>query len=200
MRLTNQVGMDPNPKQLLIKVVRLLDELGITYVLTGGLAVTIWGAPRYTADADLIVQLRHEDITRLCRGLEKLSRFGYLDEEMVRDAVKMNSEFNYIDTESGFKIDIWIPKDSQFVRSCFERRIAVTIGAYPVLLVSPEDLIVAKLDWWHRGSAKSQYDVRTVMECQRDRLNWNYIESWAEFLGLKDELDIAKSFYERPPI
>lgn len=200
MRLTNQVGMDPNPKQLLIKVVKLLDELGISYLLTGGLAVTVWGAPRFTADADLIVQLPREDVSKLYNGLGKLSKFGYVDEEMIREAVRENSEFNYIDTESGFKIDVWIPKDSPFARACFERRKEVRIGGYPVQLISPEDLIVSKLDWWHRGSVKSQYDVRAVMEGKKEELDWNYIEAWARNLRLEKELEMAKSFYERPPI
>jgi hypothetical protein len=192
--------MDPNPKKLLIKVVKLFDKLHIPYVLTGGVAVTIWGAPRYTADVDLVVQLRREDIAKLFGGLKKLSEFGYIDEEMIQAAVKRNSEFNYIDTESGFKVDVWIPKDSPFTRTCFDRRVKQKIGEYPVWLVSPEDLIVSKLDWWHRGSMKSQYDVRTVMDGQRKGLDWKYIETWATELGLEAELDIAKSFYEYPPM
>ena len=187
--------MDPNPKKILIKVVRLLDELGIAYVLTGGIAVTIWGIPRYTGDADLVVQLRQEDIGRLYSGLEKLSAFGYVDEAMIQDAVLRNSEFNYIDTEGGFKVDVWIPKDTPFVRSCFTRRIRVEIDRYLVWIVSPEDLIVSKFDWWHKGSTKSQYDVRSVMDGQRDRLDWAYIDMWADTLGLTAELKIAKATY-----
>lgn len=200
MNLTNQDGMDPNPKKLLVKVVKLLEQLSIEYVLTGGLAVTIWGIPRYTCDADLVIQLRQEDISKLQRGLVELSAFGYVDEEAIRDALKRNSEFNYIDAEGGFKVDMWIAKDSPFHRSCFARRMIVEIGGHHMWVVSPEDLIISKLDWWHRGSHKSEYDVRCVMDGQWDRLDWNYIESWVNRLGLEQELRIAKSFVDQSPL
>lgn len=200
MNLTNRDGMDPNPKKLLVKVVKLLEQLSIEYVLTGGLAVTIWGIPRYTGDADLVIQLRQEDIPKLQRGLVELSVFGYVDEEAMRDALKRNSEFNYIDAEGGFKVDMWIAKDSPFHRSCFARRVAVEIGGHNVWVVSPEDLIVSKLDWWHRGSHKSEYDVRCVMDGQGDRLDWPYIELWVNRLGLEQELRIAKSFVDLSPL
>lgn len=156
--------MDSNPKQLLTKVVKLLDRLGIAYVLTGGLAVTIWGVPRYTQDADLIIQLQQEDLPKLKNALEGLSDFGYVDEAMMIDAFQRNSEFNYIDSESGFKVDLWMPKSSPFVRSCFDRRVSVD------------------------------------MDGQWDRLDWNYIESWTQKLGLGAELTIAKSFVDRSPL
>lgn len=200
MNLTNSAAMDLNPKQLLTKVVKLLDRLGIAYVLTGGLAVTIWGVPRYTQDADLIIQLQQEDLPKLKNALEGLSDFGYVDEAMMIDAFQRNSEFNYIDSESGFKVDLWMPKSSPFVRSCFDRRVSVDIDGYGVWLVSPEDLIISKLDWWHRGSHKSEYDIRAVMDGQWDRLDWNYIESWTQKLGLGAELTIAKSFVDRSPL
>jgi hypothetical protein len=192
MNLIDLAAMDQNPKNLLIKVVKLLNRLGIQYVLTGGLAVTIWGIPRYTNDADLIIQLSEKDIPKLKLGLEQLSAIGYVDEEMIRDALRRNSEFNYIDVEGGFKADMWIAKDSPFNRSCFARRVVVEIGGQNVWVVSPEDLIVSKLDWWHRGSHKSEDDVRAVMDGQWDRLDWVYIESWAHRLGLEEELKIAK--------
>lgn len=196
MNLTNLGVMDQDPKNLLIKVVKLLDRLGIQYVLTGGLAVTIWGIPRYTNDADLIIQLKEEDVLKLRLGLEQLSAFGYVDEEMIRDALRRNSEFNYIDTEGGFKADMWIAKDSPFNRSCFVRRIAMKIGGNDVWVVSPEDLIISKLDWWHRGSGKSEDDVRAVMDGQWDRLDWAYIDGWVTKMGLERELKIAKAFVD----
>jgi hypothetical protein len=196
MNLINLASMDQDPKKLLIKVVKLLDRLEIQYVLTGGLAVTIWGIPRYTNDADLIIQLQQEDVSKLRLGLEQLSAFGYVDEEMIRDALRRNSEFNYIDTEGGFKADMWIAKDSPFNRSCFVRRVAVDIGGYKVWVISPEDLIISKLDWWQRGSGKSEDDVRAVMHGQWDRLDWSYIESWVTKMGLQRELKVAKAIVD----
>lgn len=192
--------MDPNPKTLLVKVAKLLDDLSIPYVLTGGLAVTIWGQPRTTQDADLIAEVQLRDVPKLFAGLQGLSGAGYIDDLMMREAIEHNGEFNYIDPESGYKIDFWVPKESPFTRACFDRRVHVEMDGYPIWVVTPEDLIVSKLDWWRRGSAKSQYDIRWVMDAQGTRLDWQYIEHWSKLLGLDEQLQIAKAFHEHPPI
>ncbi len=40
----------------LVSVVRALDDAGVEYALVGGLAVSVWGAPRATKDIDLLVR------------------------------------------------------------------------------------------------------------------------------------------------
>lgn len=192
--------MDSTPKTLLVKVAKLLDEIGIPYVLTGGVAVTVWGKPRYTNDIDIVAEVRLADIPDIRDGLRKLSAAGYVDEQMIEDAIRHNSEFNYIDTESGYKVDFWVAKQAPFTRSSFERRMREDIDGYPVWIVTPEDLVISKLDWWRQGSMKSQYDIRDIMDAQGDRLDWTYIDAWAKRLGLDEQLGIAKEFHEHPPM
>jgi hypothetical protein len=42
------------PRELLIEIAKILDKLKIPYLVTGGIAVLIWGRPRFTADIDII--------------------------------------------------------------------------------------------------------------------------------------------------
>lgn len=52
------------------RAARDLTELGATFALVGGLAVSAWGEPRYTRDVDLAVAVDvDEDAERLVRGL-----------------------------------------------------------------------------------------------------------------------------------
>ena len=52
-----------------------LADLGARFALVGGLAVSVWGEPRYTRDVDLAVAVgRDEDAERLIHGL---TRRGY---------------------------------------------------------------------------------------------------------------------------
>lgn len=41
-----------DPRHLLVKVVDILHKLNIPYVVTGGMAIFVWGRPRFTADID----------------------------------------------------------------------------------------------------------------------------------------------------
>ena len=53
------------PEELLIKISEILKNLEVTYAITGGYAVSVWGRPRYTADIDIIVELEEKNITPL---------------------------------------------------------------------------------------------------------------------------------------
>jgi hypothetical protein len=44
----------------LVSLVGALDAAGVDYALIGGLAVAVWGVPRFTQDIDLLV--RREDL------------------------------------------------------------------------------------------------------------------------------------------
>jgi hypothetical protein len=46
----------------LVSLVTALDTAGVDYALIGGMAVAVWGAPRFTQDIDLLV--RREDLDR----------------------------------------------------------------------------------------------------------------------------------------
>jgi len=50
------------PVDLALRVASALDRLGIPYVLGGSLASSILGEPRATADIDIAIRLRAEDL------------------------------------------------------------------------------------------------------------------------------------------
>lgn len=123
------------------KVARILQQLKIPYLVTGGVAIVVWGRPRYTADIDLIIELKKEKVKKL---LAALSKDGYIDEQAVNDAIKFKGEFNFIDYDSGMKVDFWILEDSDFDRSRLNRAIVRKIFGQKIFFSSPEDLILKK--------------------------------------------------------
>jgi len=42
-------------EELLIKIAGILEELNIPYAVTGGIAVSVWGRTRFTADIDMAI-------------------------------------------------------------------------------------------------------------------------------------------------
>jgi hypothetical protein len=55
---------------LALRVVEILDEFGIPYVLGGSLASSVVGEPRATADVDMAIRLDATGIPALVRALE----------------------------------------------------------------------------------------------------------------------------------
>lgn len=91
------------PLDHVIAIGRILDGLGIAWVLGGSLASSLVGEPRSTMDVDVAVALGAEDITALVAAVES---DYYVSVEMVRDAVRRHSSFNLIHFVSGMKIDL----------------------------------------------------------------------------------------------
>ena len=63
-------------------------------MITGGMAVFVWGRPRFTADIDIEIQLEAGDIDVLASELMKISEFGYVDKDIMKEAFKKQGEFN----------------------------------------------------------------------------------------------------------
>ena len=113
----------------------------------------------------------------------------------MRDAVSQKT-FNLIHYNSVFKVDIFIPKNDEFAEKQLERRQLREIPDHesPVYVASAEDTILAKLKWYRAGgevSSTQWNDVVGILGTNRERLDPDYLKSWAEKLGLTDLLQKA---------
>jgi hypothetical protein len=177
---------EQTPEQLLVSIAKALDKLGIEYYVTGGFAVSVWGRPRFTADIDLIVKMAKANKTGLAKELLKISPKGYIDEEQIESALARSGEFNFIDPETGIKVDFWIMKNNEFERNCLKNTKKQDIG-YKVKFISPEDLIISKLIWYKQaGSTRHLEDIESVLKISKVQLK--HIEEWAAKLDLEREL------------
>ncbi len=178
-----------DPRRLLAQVARILDQSGIAYAVTGGVAVFVWGKPRFTADIDIVVQLKAESVDHLARVLRSLSEASYVSEEMMRHALAHKGEFNFIDGASGVKVDFWVLGDDPFEKSQLSRRIRRKVAGEKVFFVSPEDLILSKLRWYEEsGSSRQLEDVESVLKIQK-KLDVRYIRRWARVHGTSTLLE-----------
>lgn len=160
------------------KIAKILQKLRIPYLVTGGVAIVVWGRPRYTADIDIIIELKTEKVKQL---VSILIKEGYVDEDAIREALKNKSEFNFIDNKTGLKVDFWILSSSAFDRSRLKRAVARKIFGQEVFFSSPEDLILKKLLWFNESKSSRQLeDIHSVLAIIKDQLDYNYLKKWAK--------------------
>ncbi len=177
-----------DPRQLLAKVAKVLDELDIPYMVTGGMAVLIWGRPRFTADIDIIIELKVNNINALASSLMSISEFGYVDEDAMREALNNHGEFNFIDGGSGVKVDFWVIGDDSPEIKRFKNRQSKEVLGQKVYFISPEDLILSKLRWYKISpSSRHLEDVESILKISGDIIDKNYLleqsrkqETWDE--------------------
>lgn len=172
-------------EKLLLKIALILDELKIDYYITGGFAVSGWGIVRSTLDIDIVIRMVEPKIKPLAEALRKISKYGYIDEEATKEALKRRREFNFIDPETGLKVDFWITKDSERAKVEFKRRIVKKIGSQKIYFISPEDLILNKLLWYEKSlSDRHLEDVESIFKIQGKNLDIEYLKKQAAKSGV----------------
>jgi Domain of unknown function (DUF1814). len=181
-----------DPRKLLVEIASILDKNKIPYLITGGMAVFVWGRPRFTADIDLVVELSVGKLDILEKSLKSLDEAGYIDIDVMREALAKSGEFNFIDGKTGMKVDFWVSTGDAFDHSRLKRRVAQKIIGHKVYFSSPEDLILSKLRWWRdTGSSRHKEDIVSIISISGEGLDREYLDRWAEKLGHKDLLDEA---------
>lgn len=167
-------------EDLIVKVAAILDRLSIPYAITGGYAVSVWGRLRATFDIDVIVELSPVKGSELTQALKAISKTGYIDELVVKDAVERMGEFNFIHAESGIKVDFWVLAEDEYSEEKLARRIPKKIRGQKVYFVSPEDLILSKLLWQKESQSELQLrDIESILKIQKE-LKWGYLKKWAK--------------------
>jgi hypothetical protein len=170
-----------------------LSALGIRYQVGGSVASSVHGVPRSTLDVDIACEL---PLGQVPAFVAQLSATYYVDADMVSDAVRRLASFNLIHLDTMLKIDVFVRKTREFERMSFERTIRRPLDAAPGArefdVVSAEDVILYKLEWYRTGGSISQRqldDVAGVIAVQRGSLDLTYLRHWAAELGVADLLE-----------
>jgi hypothetical protein len=188
--------MLPEPIAVTISVIAILEKLEVRYLIGGSLASTVHGMVRTTQDSDIVAELRPEHVESLVRLLE--GEF-YIDEESIASAVAQHTSFNIIHRESMFKVDIFIPPLSPFMREQLSRARRQVFTVEPrveALVATAEDTLLAKLEWYRMGNEVSERqwrDVLGILKIQAGNLDLVYLRHWAKELKVSDLLEHAMS-------
>jgi hypothetical protein len=187
-------GADTELLAAVARVVAAFETLGVEYLIGGSMASSVFGEPRQTIDADLIVRLfgRHAEPL-----MQKLSGEFYADLPPILNAIQTQGSFNLIHLETATKVDVFVRWRDPFAQSQFERRREKAVGQSQELklfFASAEDTVLAKLEWYRKGgcvSEKQWRDLLGVLKVQANSLDRAYLTRWAEALEVSDLLGRA---------
>jgi len=176
-------------EQALKFVLDALEQAGIPYMLVGSFASNLYGVPRATQDADIVIV---PDPDKLRNFLSTLTREGFYvpPESSVRQALIHECPFNVIHVDSGFKVDL-IPKRARpFSQQEFQRRVKIHFLGKLRPFATPEDTILTKLEWAKGSEGRRQLeDAAAIVEVVGGELDWGYLHRWAVALGVKELLE-----------
>ncbi len=174
--------------EALIEVIDALEQVGIPYVVVGSFASTFWGRPRTTHDADLLVEMTPEQARSLAQLLE--GRF-YAPDFVLEAAARMHEQSNVMHYATGFKIDLWPVKDTEYDRQAFHRHLTGAVLGRDMAIISAEDVILSKLRWHRQAPVQDRQlqDVLEVLRGQAGLLDEAYLDRWSGALGVRELLD-----------
>jgi hypothetical protein len=172
-----------------------LERLGVAYYVGGSVVSSTHGIPRSSLDVDIIADLAPKHVTPLVDALKSLY---YIDARMIQDAIARRSWFNLIHLATSFKVDVFAVKDRTYDRVVLDRirktRVYAENPSTELFLASPEDIVLAKLEWYRLGDEVSERqwnDVMGVLKVQGDSLDRSYLAKWAAELNVADLLEQA---------
>lgn len=172
-------------EELLLRLAPALERARVPYMLTGSVASSAHGTPRSTRDLDIVIAPTRAQLLALMQ--EFPSNHYYADEQQALQALANRSQFNVIDFATGWKADFIIAQDSAYARTAFARRMLIDVAGTSVYVASPEDVLIAKLQWAKLSESDRQLeDAAGIISTQGSKLDRSYIERWVGELHLEE--------------
>lgn len=161
-----------------------LEGAGISFMLTGSVAMNYYAQPRMTRDIDVVVSLNATQTEDFFRLFEK---DYYFDRLNVAHAISRRTMFNLIHNDAVIKVDCVVLKTDAYRQEEFARRRQINLGDFKTWIVSREDLVLSKLFWAKDSKSEMQLvDVRNLLTAEVDI---EYLRSRAKILEVEELLE-----------
>jgi len=158
-------------KNLIKKIAKEFKKNKIEYMIIGGQAVLIYGAPRLTKDIDITLGAdidRYEEILKVAQNL----KLKILPKDPYR-FVKETKVLPLFDEKTGFRIDL-IFSFSEYAKEALNRVNKIKIDNTYVNYVSIEDLIINKII---SGRERDIEDIKSIL-IKNKKIDKKYILKW----------------------
>lgn len=169
--------------KFLLQITTALEMHGVPYMLTGSLASSMYGIPRATNDIDIVIAPTRDQLLGVIQLFQRVGLTVHMETALA--AFRNRSQFNVIDFPKSLKADLILRKQRQFSISEFERRETFEVEGMRLTLASPEDVLLAKLEWAKLSDSERQLlDAAGILKVQGGTLDFSYIDHWVVALEL----------------
>lgn len=157
------------PADELLRHAHALKEAGLEFMVVGAVAVSIHGAPRTTADLDLVVHIPLERKGEVERALRAM---GHTNLEERRDDFGLRYA---VVGEKGAEVEVFMTPPRPPYSDEFRRRVMVDFRGERIPFISPEDLVLRKLVNQRLRRGLDYQDVVSVLMTQGPRFDHAYV-------------------------
>jgi len=169
----------------IVRVANLLESHELAFALIGGLASSIRGRLRVTADIDIVVDCEVSAAVSLLKQLDEKSFRPFVDDAEI--SIRQFYILPIEDVASGTPIDLAIGA-SGFEKLVVQR--ASTPEGYSIPVATAEDLLLMKL---MAGRTQDVSDVKGIVELRKDTIDWDYCIEIAGQLQEAFDFDLVEA-------
>lgn len=166
-----------------------LDTFGIKYMVTGSVAVIVYGEPRLTHDIDMIIELKRKNIPDLIDAFPD-SEFYCPPLEVITVEILRSTRghFNIIHHETGFKADIYPVGNDSFIRWGLDNSVEYDVAGAAMKVAPAEYVIVKKLEFFREGqSNKHLTDIAGMLDYVANLIDKEKLQTFIKRFGLEKE-------------
>ena len=163
-------------------VLDVLEAIGATYAIWGGLAVVAYGEPRFTQDMDILLSPRQFSASLFTHRLRETHY--HVDEVAVNSSLG-GGFFNVIHLGYHIKVDFYVPAEPELLAMIDERIYLPFDEMRRAAYITPTAVVVAKLRAYENSqSTRHLDDIASVIRLQGQKLDQARIDVAAAQLGL----------------
>jgi hypothetical protein len=161
----------------LADAVSFLEAQQIAHALIGGLAVSLRGQPRVTADVDLVIAADVQRALSLAGALEGTNFRPLFDgvEEVIEQAFILPLRHR----QTNVKVDLALGL-SGFEQQAVIRAESMQVAGSTISVATTEDLIIFKI---LAGRPQDEQDLQGLVVAQAENIDWDYCLKIAADLG-----------------
>ena len=164
-----------------------LERLGLPYCITGSVAASVYGEPRLTADIDVVLLLRAEDIPALRSAFPESDYYVPPEETLRLEAARsVRGTFNLIHHASQFKADVYVAARDPLHAWALEHRRRIELEGSGAWIAPPEYVILRKLEYLREGGQdKHVRDIRFMLAATD--VNRAFLDAEVARLGVQEQ-------------
>jgi hypothetical protein len=173
-----------------------LEAIGVSYMITGGVASVIYGDPRFTRDVDIVMEFQRSNVAALESAFDPAAYYVPPAEALEEEASRPEGvHFNVIHRETALRADVYLAGNDLVIGWAFGRRVRLQVGGGKIWVAPIEYVILRKLEYFqHSGSDRHLRDVAMMLRISGDTVDSDSLMEWGERLDLLDTLQQARSF------